>query len=169
MTTPPFDTSITHDQMAPLSDIHTLKDAIETGRFGWKAIQRLNEGIKKTAAQLVKPHCWVNVATLDNSGVLFNLCSNRTAPLQFLKTYDATEYEFYQLKSMVGVCDGCNLPMPAAELKTCTGCKIVVYCGKACQKAHWKQHKEVCRRMPKGKRVPGKRHQIKHPLKPTTS
>lgn len=28
--------------------------------------------------------------------------------------------------------------------KACSGCKIVFYCGKYCQKLHWKNHKQYC-------------------------
>jgi hypothetical protein len=27
----------------------------------------------------------------------------------------------------------------------CSGCQVARYCGKDCQKAHWKQHKPVCK------------------------
>lgn len=30
------------------------------------------------------------------------------------------------------------------DLKRCFGCKKVFYCGKQCQKQHWKEHKPHC-------------------------
>ena len=30
------------------------------------------------------------------------------------------------------------------DLKRCFGCKKVFYCGKQCQKRHWKEHKPHC-------------------------
>jgi len=39
-------------------------------------------------------------------------------------------------------CAQCNTA--AADLKRCGHCKYVFYCNKACQKAHWKQHKHLC-------------------------
>ena len=33
----------------------------------------------------------------------------------------------------------------SGTLKRCLGCKKVFYCGKACQKEHWKKHKTECR------------------------
>ena len=42
-----------------------------------------------------------------------------------------------------------------AELKTCTGCKQVAYCGKHCQSTHWKViHKYECKRLKAGQ-MPG--------------
>ncbi|VDB84567.1 unnamed protein product [Peniophora sp. CBMAI 1063] len=38
----------------------------------------------------------------------------------------------------------------SAAVKTCSGCKIERYCSSACQKAHWKHHKEFCRYMQGG-------------------
>jgi hypothetical protein len=35
------------------------------------------------------------------------------------------------------------------QLLLCTGCREVRYCGRACQKQHWKQHKAVCKRADK--------------------
>ena len=35
----------------------------------------------------------------------------------------------------------------AAASKACSGCKVVRYCSRACQVAHWKQHKELCKRL----------------------
>ena len=32
------------------------------------------------------------------------------------------------------------------QLKQCKGCLQVAYCSRDCQKAHWPQHKEECRR-----------------------
>lgn len=29
----------------------------------------------------------------------------------------------------------------------CAGCRTAVYCGQACQRAHWKHHKPVCRKI----------------------
>ena len=39
-------------------------------------------------------------------------------------------------------CAQCNTA--AADLKRCSHCQYVFYCNKACQKAHWKQHKHAC-------------------------
>ena len=45
--------------------------------------------------------------------------------------------------SFVSTCARCGIV--AADLKACVRCKAVVYCGRACQVAHWKAgHKQDC-------------------------
>ena len=42
-------------------------------------------------------------------------------------------------------CTGCNrLTFNKRSLKTCANCRVVFYCGRACQVADWKEHKKVC-------------------------
>ena len=45
-------------------------------------------------------------------------------------------------------CASCDAPLrDAADRKRCAACKRALYCGKACQRAHWKAgHKEECAR-----------------------
>lgn len=42
------------------------------------------------------------------------------------------------------LCDGCGLEKPRKELKRCTWCQRVYYCGRECQRLHWPAHKIVC-------------------------
>mmetsp|Transcript_21074 Transcript_21074/g.49476 ORF Transcript_21074/g.49476 Transcript_21074/m.49476 type:complete len:278 (-) Transcript_21074:68-901(-) len=44
----------------------------------------------------------------------------------------------------VGKCYGCHKQFPRSELFVCTGCMMVEYCSRGCQRAHWSQHKECC-------------------------
>lgn len=39
------------------------------------------------------------------------------------------------------------------DLKVCTRCKGPRYCGVACQKADWPEHKRVCQRLAKTEAV----------------
>ena len=52
-------------------------------------------------------------------------------PFQGLASHMDQECAFYHSKS--------------GTLKRCLGCKNVLYCGKTCQKEHWKKHKTECR------------------------
>ena len=42
-------------------------------------------------------------------------------------------------------CAACQKGELEANLKLCTGCRGVWYCGAACQKSHWKEHREHCK------------------------
>lgn len=42
-------------------------------------------------------------------------------------------------------CGASNEPGSGVRLMTCNGCEEARYCSKACQKGHWKQHKQACR------------------------
>ncbi|KAL3906706.1 MAG: hypothetical protein SGILL_009165 [Bacillariaceae sp.] len=44
---------------------------------------------------------------------------------------------------IIKTCSGCG--REEDDLKECTGCRVVQYCGRSCQKAHWKGgHKSTC-------------------------
>lgn len=49
-----------------------------------------------------------------------------------------------ELDDDAGLCAGCK---KAADNK-CTNCRKVYYCGRDCQKRHWKQHKFECKALP---------------------
>ena len=42
-------------------------------------------------------------------------------------------------------CNTCGVDCDNAELKKCTGCSRVWYCGYECQKRNWSKHKPVCK------------------------
>jgi hypothetical protein len=44
------------------------------------------------------------------------------------------------------VCAACGVWEGIVKNKfaRCSGCKMVYYCGKQCQLAHWKAHKSLC-------------------------
>lgn len=53
-------------------------------------------------------------------------------------------------------CSACWKPKNRAEqqrLLRCSHCKVVSYCGKVCQRAHWKTHKPMCTRFQKRRRA----------------
>ena len=151
-----------------LRNIHTLADAIRSKRFGRKALVRLNVGIKNMRTGCIPAHrTQLGTCTLDGSGVMFILNASKK-PLQYLKTYDTSNFRFFQMKSVMGVCDTCDECLPAKCLQRCGGCKITEYCSRACQKSQWKQHKAdctLCIDFEKGKSVGVKRIRIKNPLK----
>lgn len=46
-----------------------------------------------------------------------------------------------QSKAERGVCAVCE---KEEDTKRCTGCKMVSYCGRECQRKNWKAHKKFC-------------------------
>jgi hypothetical protein len=50
---------------------------------------------------------------------------------------------------------GCGAAGAGAALKLCTGCEQVRYCGAACQRAHWAQHKAACRQAQRARDAAG--------------
>jgi hypothetical protein len=49
--------------------------------------------------------------------------------------------------SLGGVCAACGAAKASggAKLRKCAGCLAVRYCSLACQKAHWREHREACK------------------------
>ena len=46
----------------------------------------------------------------------------------------------------VNVCAAlCGADARSTKLQCCAACRVVSYCGKACQKADWKRHKAECK------------------------
>ena len=43
----------------------------------------------------------------------------------------------------------CAVPGCGARhgLKRCAGCRVVRYCGEACSRVHWREHRAECRRV----------------------
>jgi len=53
----------------------------------------------------------------------------------------AGEVEQRYGKSLIACCEGCTVEAP---IKRCARCHVAGYCGFACQKQHWKVHKQSC-------------------------
>ncbi|TFY67160.1 hypothetical protein EVG20_g4044 [Dentipellis fragilis] len=47
-------------------------------------------------------------------------------------------------RNLDSFCSACVSPAPEAGLKRCTRCKVVSYCGAACQNGDWTIHKKEC-------------------------
>ena len=65
--------------------------------------------------------------------------SNRAEALHHLQAQNAWRRQAHMYR-----CSGCQAPIAKLQRRMCSGCKRVWYCNKACQKAHWKQHKAGC-------------------------
>ena len=52
--------------------------------------------------------------------------------------------EAKKTQSKQGICSYCKQKKDRESLKLCSICKSEHYCGRACQKAHWPEHKQIC-------------------------
>ena len=71
--------------------------------------------------------------------------------VQFLEHHKQDYRSFF-----AGLCYYCNTMSDADEpLQSCSGCQLVGYCSRDCQKSDWNRHKSVCKAFPlvKGKSV----------------
>ena len=51
----------------------------------------------------------------------------------------------YNVRDYPDHCENCGTAeTKEAKLKKCARCKMVAYCNRDCQKAHWKEHKPDC-------------------------
>lgn len=65
--------------------------------------------------------------------------------MRSLQTRDATGDNLSDLMSAsLKLCAECGTDMRMCKRALCSGCRAVYYCGRACQKAHWKVHRHIC-------------------------
>jgi TPR repeat protein len=62
-----------------------------------------------------------------------------------------TRRSFYlsRIEEAALTCGGCGRVKKDGEgsLSLCKGCRCIYYCNRECQKAHWKEHKAICKRI----------------------
>ena len=84
-------------------------------------------------------------------------CREKTFQRSVHKALDEQFHDY--LPFFLGVCYHCwaprYIPGYSCKLLRCSGCQLVAYCSKICQKANWSRHKYVCKEFPvvKGKNV----------------
>ena len=111
--------------------------------------------------------CWAQAAVLvyetDDSGVQICLCSHRLERCDICCVDHSMTNDFNRKSAAVKsgkkdikdrrieACEsGCCNPScttPKEEINkylSCSGCRAVAYCGKDCQRDHWKEHKKPC-------------------------
>lgn len=64
----------------------------------------------------------------------------------------AAQSDTMSTTELAQVCAKCN--NTEGELKKCAKCKMVLYCNRECQTAHWKEHKKQCSRLAGERAVP---------------
>ena len=63
----------------------------------------------------------------------------------FTKAYKKKVIDDKETNNNVTKCVSCNKTKSEVDIKKCTGCFSVWYCGVACQREHWSQHSETCK------------------------
>lgn len=61
-----------------------------------------------------------------------------------IQPVEVIEYEYPDIPPPLDIpkyCTNCDIP---DAIYKCSACKQVYYCSQACQKQHWKQHKQFC-------------------------
>jgi len=58
---------------------------------------------------------------------------------------DDTYKEAKEHEPKVGICDHCNERVQSKSLSICSGCKMVQYCSRECQRSAWPNHKAKCK------------------------
>ena len=152
-----------------LSCVHTLEQAVDIGCLGYKALCRLNDAIKKRKALYLfhdPTHVIsVNVALLETKTreAIFYV-SAMPEPLFFAGLEKFTT--FLQLRSVLVRCDFCYNNVVRQHASMCV-CRVMRYCDRQCQKAHYKEHKSLCKKirvLPKGKDMRCKKQQMYNPI-----
>ncbi|KAI9034174.1 hypothetical protein DFJ74DRAFT_648498 [Hyaloraphidium curvatum] len=70
------------------------------------------------------------------------------------RDYDNDDKQIQRHLMKLGSGDGCisdsceQCGTESDDLRRCSGCKVTRYCGAACQRAAWKEHKDNCRQWP---------------------
>eukprot|EP00456_Euglypha_rotunda_P046016 TRINITY_DN3651_c0_g1_i6.p1 TRINITY_DN3651_c0_g1~~TRINITY_DN3651_c0_g1_i6.p1 ORF type:complete len:125 (+),score=5.39 TRINITY_DN3651_c0_g1_i6:255-629(+) len=75
-----------------------------------------------------------------------------TEKLSFSTSISPTQLSESQVKGGLGIlssgpCDGCHEQFQLKLLKKCGWCFVTRYCSVACQRLHWKTHKNECHKV----------------------
>ena len=70
--------------------------------------------------------------------------SSSSASVKLMKTVDEGQPAVEPHLSHL-TCNGCcNTVAEISQIFQCSGCKVVRYCDRQCQKKHWNEHKVLC-------------------------
>lgn len=143
-----IDTYIQQQATTTAATTTIVKEAIETRLFGGKT----SEIVREVKAGC--PHCFFveMFKVFPSPGKGYGLQSTKNvnpggmilneSPVAFVVTNKQREKR----------CASCLGPPPAAaedgsQLRKCSRCKFVYYCGITCQKKDWRLHKQECKRI----------------------
>lgn len=118
-----------------------LKDESAQGEFLdliFEALHPVHEALKKQLAESHRQYFQqselrervLTPKELDNRGL-------------FIPKTSTVPSEGVPSKGIASACAHCN---GTKDLKTCLGCKKVLYCSQNCQRAHWPDHRAACKK-----------------------
>ncbi|KAK9807142.1 hypothetical protein WJX73_010359 [Symbiochloris irregularis] len=139
--------NVTQQSMMPNWDIYQEQVASATGNFGMSPPLRMT--VTLLEAMFFKEVLEANAARLHEGylKVCHQMWGSENAG-EFKPSFlvPASPLDERQLDNLQARCANSACGLPADAL--CQNCREVKYCGRACQKADWKQHKPQCVRRP---------------------
>ena len=140
----------------------------ERGRHGtaglpsdWETASLQAGALAKQYKRSYSPHSvlmWILESDHPDPWCLLRVCALEVQEEKDLKVYGASNKDHNQkftkkfceyartLKHGKLVCAGCGKGS-FEQLSKCQGCRVIRYCNEACQKSHWKVHKQICAKL----------------------
>ena len=121
-------------------------DVNAQNRFGVTALFCATMSLKYEFVELLLKHD-ADPHIKDYDGTDTNtLCRlNPRFKAMFGNAYKRKVKEQKKTSEDIEKCENCTKDKTAVNLKKCTACYFVWYCGPACQKEHWIKHKTACK------------------------
>jgi hypothetical protein len=147
-----------HNVFLPLGALHRM---CEDGEFRRRASMIAVESLMKANSELDDQNCAIcgkpSTSYSHNIGFLpvqdppaltimvdplIFVCDKMSCQVAVNKVVNKKADKTESLRQ----CAACNkFEIAGQPFQTCSGCKLVSYCDRSCQRSHWKEHRPICR------------------------